>query len=267
MTRGDGHAYPARRLDNDRGRSWLLAEIGVIAVVMVWELVALAMTGRHSVVPTPLAVMDQLWKDRALYPPQIVVTLREAGWGWLWGNLTAIGLALMFVLVPLVESTLLKIAVVSYCMPIIAIGPILEIVFTGEEPKIVLAALSVLFTTLIGALQGLRAADPVVLDLVRAAGGGSVAQLRKVRVRAALPSTFAGLQIAAPAALLGAIIGQFLGGERGLGVFMVASESAFNVDRTWGIALVCTLIALVGYLVTGAIGRALTPWAHRLERA
>jgi ABC-type nitrate/sulfonate/bicarbonate transport system permease component len=252
-----------RGLLGGRSHSWLYGVAGVVFLLVIWEFVALGMAGRHSVVPSPIAVFRRLWDDRGLYPSQITVTLKEAGLGWLWGNLVALALALAFVLVPTVESLLLKIAVASYCMPIIAIGPILDIVFTGEEPKIVLAALSVIFTTLIGALQGLRSADPVALDLIRASGGGTTAQLRKVRLRAALPSTFAGLQIAAPAALLGAIIGQFLGGERGLGVFMVTSESAFDVSRTWGIAIVCTVIAWVGYEITGIIGKWLTPWAAR----
>jgi len=247
-----------------RSSSWLYGLGGLVGLLVIWELVALGLAGHHSVVPTPQAVFRRLWDDRALYPSQITVTLREAGLGWLWGNLLALALALAFVVVPTVESLLLKIAVASYCMPIIAIGPILDIVFTGEESKIVLAALSVVFTTLIGALQGLRSVDPVALDLVRAAGGSTTTQLRKVRIRSALPSTFAGLQIAAPAALLGAIIGQFLGGERGLGVFMVTSESAFDVSRTWGIAIVCTVIAWAGYELTGLIGRLLTPWATRL---
>ena len=61
-----------------------------------------------------------------------------------------------------------------------------------------------------------------------------------MRFRAALPSLFAGLRIAAPAAMLGAIIGEYLGGDTGLGVAMINSQQALEVDRTWGIALVAT---------------------------
>ena len=101
----------------------------------------------------------------------------------------------------------MRLAIAVYCMPLLAIGPILQIVLSGEGPKITLAALSVFFTTLIATMLGLRSADPASLELVHVFGGGTWDSLRKVRVRAALPALLAGLRIAAPAALLGAIIG------------------------------------------------------------
>jgi ABC-type nitrate/sulfonate/bicarbonate transport system permease component len=82
-----------------------------------------------------------------------------------------------------------------------------------------------------------------------------------------LPSMFAGLCIAAPAAVLGAIIGEFLGGNRGLGVAMINSMQALDIARTWGIALVATAAAGAGYALTTFVGRLLTPWAPRGARA
>ncbi len=154
----------------------------------------------------------------------------------------------------------------SYCIPIIAIGPILQITFDGETPKIILAAMAVFFTTLVGVMVGLRSAEPVMFDVIRAYGGGRVSELYKVRIRAALPSLFAALRIAAPAAILGAIIGEYLGGESGLGIAMIASQTGLQIARTWGIALVAGLLAGVAYAVTAMIGRALTPWAPRNAR-
>ncbi len=69
----------------------------------------------------------------------------------------------------------------------------------------------------------------------------------KVRIRAALPSLFAALRIAAPAAILGAIIGEYLGGESGLGVAMIASQTSYEVSRTWGLAIVAGLLAGIAY--------------------
>ncbi|MDP9075553.1 MAG: ABC transporter permease subunit, partial [Actinomycetota bacterium] len=131
-----------------------------------------------------------------------------------------------------------------------------------------LAGLLVFFPSLIGVVVGLRSADATALDLIRAAGGGSWTQLFKVRLRAALPSTFAALQIAVPSAILGAIVGEYLGAQpTGLGIFMINSESQLEIARTWGIALLCTSIAGVGYLLTGVIGRLVAPWAPRKPRA
>ena len=91
-----------------------------------------------------------------------------------------------------------RLSVAVYCLPLLAIGPILQIVTTGSSTKIVLAALSVFFTTLVCCVLGLRSADPASLDVVHAAGGGKLRMFSAVRVQAALPSVFAGLRIAAP---------------------------------------------------------------------
>jgi len=246
-----------------RSRRVLGAVAGPVALLVLWELLALTVfAGKHAV-PTPIGVVRQMWTDRSLYGPNMVTTLREATLGYLWGNGLALALAMLVALVPVLERTLLRVAIASYCMPVIAIGPILQVVFNGDAPKAALAALSVFFTTLVAALLGLRAADQLSLDAVRAFGGRRWAALVKVRLRAALPAMFAGLRIAAPAALLGAIIGEYLGGESGLGVAMINSEQALDVNRTWGIALVVTLLALVGYIATELVARWVTPWAPR----
>ena len=126
---------------------------------------------------------------------------------------------------------------------------------------IFLAAMSVFFTTVVGSLVGLKAATPASLDLVSVYGGGRFMQLRKVRLMAGLPSVLSALQIAAPAALLGAILGEYLGGvDRGLGIAMLAAGSAANVDRVWGLALVAGLLAGLGYGLFGLISRLATPW-------
>jgi sulfonate transport system permease protein len=167
----------------------------------------------------------------------------------------------VFVVSPPVEAALLRLAIASYCMPIIAIAPILNIVLNGEQPKVVLAALSVFFITLIGMCAGLRSADQATLDLIHAYGGTSWSALVKVRIRAALPSLFSALRIAAPAALLGAIIGEYLGGTYGIGVAMINAEQSLEVTRVWSLALFAAAIAGCGYAVTGLIARRAAPWA------
>ena len=136
-----------------------------------------------------------------------------------------------------------------YCLPLIATAPILQIIFAGDRAKIAVAAQSVFFTTLVGVTLGLRSADPQLLDPgARQRGQRLAAQLVRVRLRSAIPGVFAGLKIAAPAAVLGAVIGEFLGGTRGIGVAMIASQQSFNVSRTWGLGVVLTSISAAAYL-------------------
>jgi sulfonate transport system permease protein len=250
-----------RGLPGGLGRLGGLA--GIVLVLAVWELLARTVLASSLVLPTPFTVAQQMWHDRHFYVPHVETTLHEAALGFLWGNVIAIAVGIVFVLAPTVENSLMRLAIAVYCMPLLAIGPILQIVLSGEGPKITLAALSVFFTTLIATMLGLRSADPASLELVHVFGGGTWDSLRKVRVRAALPALLAGLRIAAPAALLGAIIGELLGGTQGLGVAMVESQSSFEVSRTWGIAFVTAALAGLGYALVSFAGRVLTPWAGK----
>ena len=237
---------------------------GTLCLISLWALLASTVFTTADGVPTPWAVLGQIGRDGwRFYGPHIRQTGGEALVGYLVGNAAAIACALLVLLAPVLERLVTQLAIVSYCLPIVAVGPILSLVFTGDRPMQSLAAMSVFFTTLIGALLGLRSADPVSLDLVRAYGGGRWQQLRRVRTVAALPATLAALRIAAPAALLGAIIGEYLGRvDAGLGVAMTISEQQLEVARTWGIALVSGTIAGLGYAVVGVIGYVALPWAR-----
>jgi len=245
---------------------WVTGVIGIVAVLAVWE-VAGQLGVAKGTIPPPSDIVSSMVDDGwSFYWANAKVTLSEAAWGYLWGNLLAIGLAFLVLIVPLLEKPAMQLGIVSYCIPVIAIGPILQITYDGATPKIILSALFVFFTTLVGMLVGLRSADPVMFDVIRGYGGGRVAELVKVRVRAALPSLFAALRIAAPAAILGAIIGEYLGGESGIGIAMIASQTSYQVNRTWGLAIVAGLLACLAYGITAYVGRALTPWAPRMER-
>jgi ABC-type nitrate/sulfonate/bicarbonate transport system permease component len=247
--------------------SWWLSAVGIAGIVLIWQLLSSTVYSDSRVVPSPTAILSQMHKDGFdFYWTNATATLSAAFKGYLWGNALAIGLAFIVLIVPFFERPLLQLGIASYCLPIVAIGPIFAIVFNGETPKVVLAAMQVFFTTLVGALVGLRSADKASLDLIHAYGGGRTKQLTKVRLRASLPSLFAALRIAAPAAVLGAIIGEYLGAERGLGVTMINSQQALLVERTWALCLVATASAGLAYAATAIVGRLLTPWAPRAPR-
>ncbi|HTW99761.1 MAG TPA: ABC transporter permease subunit, partial [Acidimicrobiales bacterium] len=244
--------------------NWLKGVIGFLAVVALWELLTVTVASGQRVWPSPWSIVTLIWQDGwSFYWPNIETTLWEAARGFLWGNLLAIVLALLVMILPIIERPLVQLSVVSYCLPIVALAPIFTALWSGETPKVMLAAMAVFFTTLIGMLVGLRSADATSLDLVHAYGGGRFARLFKVRAWACLPSLFAALRIAAPAAVLGAIIGEYLGGFQGLGVAMIVSEQSLDVTRTWGIALVSTAIGSLGYVAMSLLGRLATPWTRR----
>jgi ABC-type nitrate/sulfonate/bicarbonate transport system permease component len=237
--------------------------LGVVVVLGLWQLLAATLASGSVIWVTPWEIVKSVRADGwSFYWPNIQTTAWEAIKGFFWGNLLAITLAVTVLLIPLLERPLLQLSVVSYCLPIVAIGPIFAIIFTNELPKVVLAGMACFFTTVVGTIIGLRSADTTSLDMVRAFGGGRWKAIIKVRLRASLPSLFAALRIAAPAAILGAIIGEDLGGSRGLGVAMINSEQSLEIARTWGISLAATLLGGLGFGLFALLGRLLTPWAR-----
>ncbi|MBA2280701.1 MAG: ABC transporter permease subunit [Acidimicrobiia bacterium] len=240
----------------------------IAALIVAWEVVALTLLSDSNAFPPPTDVVADVAGDLSTYRNNLSATLRAVWPGWLVGNVIATVLGALAIAVPRMERAVLHLAVAITSLPIIALGPIFQVTLSGDAPKAALAALAVFFTTLVGTMVGLRACDRSSLDVVRALGGGSLTTLRKVRMRAALPDYFAALRISAPAAILGGIVGEFIGGsDNGLGIALIAARAQADPPRVWGLAAVATAAAGVGYLLIALTGRLLTPWAPAARRA
>jgi len=228
-----------------------------ITVFALWELVGRLHLIAGRAFPPPSAIVADWVQNADVYAVHIAATLRSASIGFIIGTTIAILAAVVFVQVPLIERISRGISITLFAVPPITIGPILVICFSGAVPQIILAAITVYFPTMIASLVGLREIDPRPIDVIRTYGGGSYSVLRFVRLRAALPGIFAGLRVAAPAAMLGAILGEFGAGTRwGLGSFLLGSLGQANPGRIWGIGLAATAIAAIGYVGFGIAGRA-----------
>jgi ABC-type nitrate/sulfonate/bicarbonate transport system permease component len=244
--------------------SWLPSAVAIVVMLVVWEVAALTVMSDSKAFPPFTDVVGDVLGDIDTYTRNLRSTLRAVWPGWLYGNLVATVIGILAIAIPHLERPALHVAVAISSLPIIALGPIFQVSLTGDAPRSALAALSVFLTTMIGAMVGLRACDRTSLDMVRAFGGGPFASLRKVRLRAALPDYFAALRISAPAAILGGIIGEFIGGaDNGLGVALISARANADPARVWGLALVATLAAGAGYALIALAGRLLSPWAPR----
>ena len=227
--------------------------LSLVGLLVAWELLARFNAGSY-VLAGPVAVTRYGIEHAGLLARAVGVTLTNAAWGFLWGNLAALAFAAAILLAPRLERSAVALALVVFCLPLVATGPILRVAFgPGDGPQIVLAALAVHYTTLLALLVGLRAVPRSWLDLVESYGRGAGAQLIHVRAMAALPYLGAGLRIAAPAAILGAMVGEFTGAERGLGVLTIRAMRALDVDATWTITLIAAGIAMLAYHAFGAL--------------
>lgn len=250
---------------------WLAGLIGGLGIVILWWVIAavyVAPTGARPI-PTPLEVVLSYADSGAeFYWRNFSVTLAEAGIGYLWGNGIALILAAVVLIVPRLEGVAMQLAIITYCIPIVAVGMLAIVLIPFPKPgepsgtAVLLAALSVFFTTVVGALLGLKSADRTSLDLIAVYGGGRLKQLVKVRLIAALPAILGALQIAVPAAFLGAVLGEFFGKiETGVGIAMTLAQQNSNAPLVWALALASGAVALLGFVLVGLIARAIAPWS------
>jgi ABC-type nitrate/sulfonate/bicarbonate transport system permease component len=227
----------------------------ILVVLAAWE--GLAQLNPDSVlIPRPSGIAEYMHQNAGLLARAAFATTQNAAWGFVWGNLVAVALAALAVSLPRTERALSAFSLLVFCLPLVATGPILRVLYgPGEGPQITLAAMAVCYTTYLALLVGLRALPQSWQDLVAVYGRGPWTLLTVVRIRASLPYLFTGLQIAAPAAFLGAMIGEFTGAERGLGVLTLRAMRGLEVNATWALALTSAGIAMLLY--------ALVEWGAR----
>ncbi|MFT4288913.1 ABC transporter permease [Nocardioides sp.] len=245
-----------------RGR----AIVAIVLFLAVWQILAGVMYADLYTIADPIGILTTAVSDLGFARANIWTTATEAWWGWLLGNAVAIVVAMACVLASWTSAVLVRTSVVLYCLPVVAVGPILAVLFSQYWAVVVVSAQGVFFTTLIGALLGLRSAAASQLDVVHAAGGTTWQAMVRVRFRAAVPALFSALRIAGPLAVLGAMIGEYLGAKRGLGVAMVYAQQSLNVDRTWALAFYATVLAAAAYLITALAERYVYFWKGE-ERA
>ena len=145
--------------------------VELICLLLLWELLGVTIGGRSHILPTPINVAQVMWSDRSVLATALRTTSGEALWGFVVGNAVAIILGVLSVTSRRVASVVVQLGVVSYCLPIVAVGPILIILLSGALPQEVLAGIAVVFTTLVLTVEGLQSASVRQREVINAFGG------------------------------------------------------------------------------------------------
>jgi ABC-type nitrate/sulfonate/bicarbonate transport system permease component len=239
--------------------------VSLVVVLGAWQLF---LTGFHIssfIGRGPLDVWRYLTSSRTagaaraeLYHAS-VTTLKDASLGLIAGTSAALVCALVFNLRRTVEQTFMPIAMVLRSVPLVAMTPLIALVFgRGLMGVTVIAGIVTYFPTLVNVTLALRATPQASIDLFRAYGASPVTTLRKVQLPTALPAVFASLRIAAPLALIGALLAEWLATGRGLGYLMLQSETLSNYNMLWSATALVTLFSLLLYTaISGAEKRVL----------
>ncbi|MFF3572111.1 ABC transporter permease [Nocardia jiangxiensis] len=182
------------------------------------------------------------------------ITLRDAAVGFGGGMAAALAVAALFVTLPAVEQSLMPVAMLLRSVPLVALTPIIVLVFgRGVLGVTALAGIVVFFPALVMIITGLRSASRQAMELVAVYGGSRWTRLRMVAVPAALPSVFAAARVSVPGALIGALLGEWLGSGTGLGAGLIRAIPTFQYNKLWASIVLVTIVSVLLYAIVGVL--------------
>lgn len=253
-----------RRLDfRERPELWLVPAV-FVAVLLFWEYGIQLIGVDEYVLPRPSQIADSLWQqlqDEQFWG-HLWVTSQEALLGFAIGVGAAIVLGTFISQVKLVERTLMPYIVAFQTVPKVALAPLFVVWFGfGLTSKVVMAAVISFFPMLVNVIEGLRAADADRIQMLTVFGANKMQIFRMVRLPSALPFIFAGLDIGIVFAILGAVVGEFIGAKEGLGYLLLQTNYNFDIAGMFAVLVVLSAMGLVAHFLIRLVQRRVTFWA------
>ena len=217
-----------------------------IVLLLVWEGLSRFGAVPVFILPSPTMIIYSLFVNFPSMGIHILITLYETVLGFAIAIVISIIAALAMDSIPLVKKVLYPLLIASQTIPIIILAPLFIIWFVyGYLPKIIIVDLICFFPITISLLQGFATVDKELLDLLRSMNAKKLQVYKIVKLPSAMPSFFSGLKIAATYSIMGATIGEWVGGKNGLGVYMIRAKYSFATDRVFAAIIVITVLSIL----------------------
>ena len=247
---------------------WFPAALIIVGAVGAWEGIVALNDIPHWKLPAPSDIGVELWDSRGLLLGHTWVTLEEVLVGLAIALVGGVLLAGLIVLSPTMERVIYPSVIGSQAIPIIVIAPLLLIwVGYGMQHKVIVVALISFFPIVVNTVDGLKSADPDMINLLRTLGANRWQVFAKAQVPTCLPFMFSGIKIAATISVIGAVIGEWVGSSEGLGYLAIRSKSQFLSERVYAATLLLILMGIILFLIAGLLERFLLPWYHNQRRS
>jgi NitT/TauT family transport system permease protein len=233
----------------------------LLGLLALWELITAGFHVPSYMAPSPLEVLGSFHDDGQTLWSNFWPTVLEALLGFFFGNLAAVLLAIWFVHSQTAERAFYPVAVFMHTIPIIAVAPILVLLFgNGLTPKIIIAALICFFPTLVNMVRGLKAVSPAALDLMRVLSATRAEIFWKLRLQSSLPFLFAALKIAATTCVVGAIVAEWIGSSFGLGALIIEATYNFRSPLLYATVFVAALLAVLLFSIVSFAEARIIRW-------
>jgi NitT/TauT family transport system permease protein len=257
-----GHApsKPGRWL-GERVSNLAAPVLATVAVIAVWAAVVKIFDIPDYLLPAPQAVAARIVKEWPLLAKNGAYTLMSVLTGFVAGVAIGVPLAFGIVLSRSMERIAMPFLVMSQTIPKVAIAPILVVwLGFGILPKIAIVFLISFFPIVVSTVVGLKSVETDMIDLVRSMGARTAKIMLRVRGPSALPQMFAGFKIAVCLAVVGAIVGEFVGSDRGLGYLLLTSTGTLDGSLVWAALLVLIAMGMALFAIVAQIERLVIPW-------
>lgn len=233
----------------------------VILLGLTWQFGVRLFEVPTYIAPAPTDVFAVFQSDLPILLNNFFPTLYESLLGFLCGNLIAIGCAVAFVHNKFVENAFYPIAVFVNTIPILAIAPILVLIFgSGLTAKVVIASLICFFPTLVNMVRGLQSVSPQAIELSRILSATKWEVFWKIRIYASLPYLFSALKIASTTCVIGAIVGEWVGANEGLGALILEATFNYRSALLYAAVFLSSGMAVLMFVMVAIAERLIIRW-------
>jgi ABC-type nitrate/sulfonate/bicarbonate transport system permease component len=246
-------------------RYWqfILPSLFMVLILFLWDGISKSGHIDKWILPAPLDIVKALFQSASLILFHASATIRETLMGMVIAIFFGILIASLLEQISILKKTLYPFLIVSQTIPIISVAPLLILWFGfGIKAKIFIVALVCFFPITINLLDGFRTVDAEQIKLLKTMGASSWQLFMKVKMPSSLPFLFAGLKIAATYSVMSAIIGEWLGAARGLGIYMTRASHSYMTANVFAAIVMIILMSFAFYLLIEAMERLFIPWHY-----
>ncbi|SDN34606.1 ABC transporter permease [Ensifer sp. YR511] len=234
----------------------LLPAAGAFSILLVWQFIVPLVGVPPYILPTPGRIAGVFHSQSILLFTNFWPTALEATVGFLLGNLAAILMAIVFVHSQTLRDMYFPIVLFFNTIPVLALSPIIILTFgLGMTPKIVIAAFICFFPTLVNMIRGLESATANERELFRVLSASRSEVFWRLRFPRSLPMLFASLRIASATAVIGAIVGEWIGSERGLGALIIQATFNYQSERLYAAIALSSALSIVLFALVVLVER------------
>lgn len=235
--------------------------VGVVGLLVAWWLVVIGFDVKPFIAPSPVLVVQTMIGKWQVLLQNLWPTALEAFGGFVLGNLVAIAIATVFVHNKTLQEIFYPVAVMINSIPVVAKAPILVLILgNGLSPKITIAAFVCFFPTLVNMVKGLESVNPQAMELMQVLSASKTEIFFKLRVFNSLPYLFSSLRIAASMAVIGAVVGEWIGATQGIGAMIIQATFAFDSALLYSAIIMTAFLSGIFFMVIAVLEHMIVKW-------